>query len=328
MKGYDIPCPIWGPEYRATVYSDWIRKFEIDIDEVDLIGSDRAGGAYRITRPAFYSIRNNKLREREKARLTTWLVDRRKQGIAEPIVTDAIVESFESTGNKRDLPVSERANRLLRFIAERTEWAGSSVSIPHHTIVALAKSESITWNEFVFLLQYLEKRSWISNVNVSGDFIIYVVAVTVEGYSQIEELSTSPNSSQAFVAMWFSDEMNEAYEKGFENAIRDAGYEPMRIDQKPNVEKIDDEIIAEIRRSRFLVADMTHGKDGARGGVYFEAGFALGLGLPVLYSCRSDMVDKLHFDTRQYYHIVWETPEELHRELVKRIGAVVGDGPL
>ncbi len=128
--------------------------------------------------------------------------------------------------------------------------------------------------------------------------------------------------------MWFDGEMRETYDKGIEPAIKDAGYKPMRIDRKQNVIKIDDEIIAEIRRSRFLVADMTHGEKGARGGVYFEAGFALGLGLPVLYSCREDPVSELHFDTRQYFHILWETPEELRRELVKRIGAVVGDGPL
>ena len=47
------------------------------------------------------------------------------------------------------------------------------------------------------------------------------------------------------------------------------------------MDKIDDEIIGEIRRSRFLVADFTHGDKGARGSVYYEAGFAYGLGLPV-----------------------------------------------
>ena len=72
------------------------------------------------------------------------------------------------------------------------------------------------------------------------------------------------------------------------------------------------------------MADFTHGEDGARGGVYYEAGFAYGLGLDVIYSCRKDMVDQLHFDTRQYYHIVWETPEELRDSLAQRIEALIG----
>jgi hypothetical protein len=103
----------------------------------------------------------------------------------------------------------------------------------------------------------------------------------------------------------------------------------LKIDDKPDVDKIDDEIIGEIRRSRFLVADFTHGPSGARGGVYYEAGFAYGLGLPVIRSCRKDILDRneLHFDVRQHYHVVWETIEELRDGLEKRIRALVGEGP-
>ena len=43
---------------------------------------------------------------------------------------------------------------------------------------------------------------------------------------------------------------------------------------------------------------------------------------------RKDTLEKVHFDTRQYPHIVWETPEELRDGLTKRISAVLGDGPL
>ena len=99
--------------------------------------------------------------------------------------------------------------------------------------------------------------------------------------------------------------------------------------KKPHANKIDDEIIAEIQRSRFLVADFTHGDDGARGGVYYEAGFAHGLNRPVIFSCRENMVDKLHFDTRQYNHILWknENLDEFRKDLTNRIEALIGEGP-
>ena len=102
----------------------------------------------------------------------------------------------------------------------------------------------------------------------------------------------------------------------------------MRIDQKEHTNKIDDEIIAEIRRARFVVADFTHGGGGARGGVYYEAGFAHGLGIDVIFTCREDKFDALHFDTRQYNHISWSSPEELKNALKNRIFALYGDGPL
>ena len=57
--------------------------------------------------------------------------------------------------------------------------------------------------------------------------------------------------------MWFDLSMDEAYQNGIQPAIEDAGYEAVRIDRKDHNNKIDDEIIAEIRRSRFLVADFT-----------------------------------------------------------------------
>ncbi len=129
--------------------------------------------------------------------------------------------------------------------------------------------------------------------------------------------------------MWFNDSMDHIYEGGFEPAIKDAGYKPLRIDQKPHFGKIDDQVIAEIRRSRFVVADFTHGEKGARGSVYFEAGFAFGLDIPVIFTCRKDLLDDLHFDTRQYPHIAWEEGkmDEFQTELQNRIVALIGEGP-
>ena len=42
---------------------------------------------------------------------------------------------------------------------------------------------------------------------------------------------------------------------------------------------------------------------------------------PVIFTCRHDMLDKLHFDTRQYNHIVWTGPEDLNERLRLRIEA-------
>ena len=107
-----------------------------------------------------------------------------------------------------------------------------------------------------------------------------------------------------------------------------SGYRSVPIDNKEHINKIDDEIIAEVRRSKFLVADFTCEQQRVRGGVYFEAGYAMGLQKPVIWTCSQQSVDDLHFDTRQYNHIVWDTPQTLHRLLKARIGAVIGDGPL
>ena len=134
------------------------------------------------------------------------------------------------------------------------------------------------------------------------------------------------DSNIGFCAMWFSEEVKPLWIEVIEPAIRSAGYEPMRIDSKQHNGKIDDEIMASIRSARFVVADFT----GQRGGVYYEAGFAHGLGLPVIFMCREDDVKQLHFDVRQYNSILW-LPDELlkaQEEVKNRILATIGRGSL
>ena len=146
------------------------------------------------------------------------------------------------------------------------------------------------------------------------------LTIAPKGWERIDELASSgTDSRQGFVAMWFTDDRDPVFKEGILPAIEEAGYDAKRIDTVEHNNKICDEIIAEIRRSRFVVADFT----GQRGGVYFEAGFARGLRLPVISIVHKNDVDKLHFDTRQYNHIVYETPEDLKQKLYNRIAATI-----
>ena len=153
-----------------------------------------------------------------------------------------------------------------------------------------------------------------------GYYSIPSKRITLKGWQRIEELRRlRPHSRQAFVAMWFDPEMDPAWLNGFKPGIEDSEvFVALRIDKKEHNNKIDDEIIAEIRRSGLVVADFT----GDRGGVYFEAGFAQGIGVPVIWTCREDHFAKVHFDTRQYSHIVWKEPEDLRGALRNRIAAL------
>jgi len=60
--------------------------------------------------------------------------------------------------------------------------------------------------------------------------------------------------------------------------------------QHHHLNKVDVEIIAEIRRSRFLVADFTCESGSVRGGVYFETGFAMGIDIPIIWTCKNTSI--------------------------------------
>ncbi len=222
--------------------------------------------------------------------------------------------------------VHERAVGLLQYAAAITNFIGERVNIKPLDMGALAWSESVRSSEVTFLLEYLENKNWIIGQqpgwNRPEDYM-----VTAEGFSYLEEQRTAPAASQAFIAMWFDDSMDDVYAHGIKLAVENCGYSPLRIDRTEHINKIDDEIIRELRRSRFVVADFTSGEGGARGSVYYEAGFARGLGIPVISTCRRDKLSDVHFDTRQYAHITWDSPIELRDALEARIGAVIGEGP-
>ena len=307
-------CPIWGTPASEE---------STDGRHGKLVDSPRAGGKYFISGTAIGCL--PRIDERGKASLTSWLVDQRRLGVNCPEIDSNTITMAEE---KRDLSVHERADRLLQYIGDQTVEIGQRVDFSSsemsNTAVA-AWSESVSENEVWYLLNYLKEERWVVG---KGNYHIYTI--TVEGYARLAELETAnAESSKGFVAMWFDDSTQKAWEEGIKLGIEDAGYEAVRIDEKEHTNKIDDEIIAEIRRSRFVVADFTQGKDGARGGVYYEAGFAHGLGIEVFFTCRKDVLDNddIHFDTRQYNHIVWKKPEELRQRLAARISAVIGDGP-
>ena len=165
------------------------------------------------------------------------------------------------------------------------------------------------------MLKRLEELGYIAVTNNS------LISLKPKGWARVAELQhPGRNSKQAFVAMWFDDSMTLFYENGFKPAIEaDCLVKALRIDRKEHNNRIDDEIIAEIRWSRYLVADFT----GHRAGVYMEAGFALGLGLPVIWCVSDKEKDEPHFDARQFNRIIYSSAEDLRAKLLNRIRATV-----
>jgi nucleoside 2-deoxyribosyltransferase len=211
----------------------------------------------------------------------------------------------------------ERVERYLVAVADKTQTLDEWFKPGQEEFIGISYSDHV--NELVVILEYLRQEGLMTST-LKGD-----ERLTPKGYIAADELRAKrAASTQAFVAMWFAEEMEQVYEKGIKPAIERAGFAPMLIINKEHANKIDDEIIAEIRRSAFLVADFT----GHRQNVYFETGFAIGLARQVVWTCRKDQIKDLHFDIRQYNCIDWENAAELAKRLQHRIEAMFGRGPL
>ena len=314
-------CKIW-PGYPGSGRLLW------DRDVIRVGKSPRAGGKYEITHEALANI--SECTDVQKARLTTMLIDQR-QDMEWPVVTTELVKDAEK---RTSLSAKEREDSLLRYmtnatavsemiyINDPTQADGRKLDKNHITgCYAMAWSESSTFDEVQYSLADLVKRGLVGK---SGP-IHY--QVTVDGREfindQERDQGAKADSSQVFVAMWMDPCMDEVYQDGISPAIEKAGYSPFRVDIKYHLNKIEDEAIAAIRRSRFLVVDFTHDGKGARGSVYFEAGFADALGKPIIYTCRHDQGKDVHFDVAHQLRIEWATIEDLQTKLLKAIKDVI-----
>jgi hypothetical protein len=113
-------------------------------------------------------------------------------------------------------------------------------------------------------------------------------------------------SRKVLMAMKFDDaELDQVVKSCFSPAVSRAGFQLRTIIENQPAGLIDDQLRVALQTSRFIVADLTHGSHGA----YWEAGFAEGLGRPVIYTCREAEWKQRasHFDTNHLVTVIWNT---------------------
>ncbi len=232
----------------------------------------------------------------------------------------------------------EQMERLLVLLAERSPFYGAKVAVDSWEAMSVRLYLPRAIQSAVGqMLESLQTDGYIRR-QVQDTWL------TDRGWSTAEKARrTARSGNQAFVAMWFHADMDGLFDTALEPTLRACGYAPFRVDREHHNNKIDDEIIANIRKSRIFVGDLT----GMRPNVFYEAGFAHGLGVPVLLSCNESHVGSFiratpngavdptvehsswfkqvadaAFDIRQYLILPWSTPADLATKLENRIRAL------
>lgn len=238
---------------------------------------------------------------------------------------DSRIGSVISVGAVKDLTASvpeltilEQFDLALRLVCDMCAVAGERSTFSYEVdwpLLTARSSETVN-----YILWELARAGFLRHDELHSPII---PMPTWKAYQRLQAIqSTGRNSDAGFVAMSFSKEMTRIWTEVIRPAIVESGYQAIRVDMYEHNRRIDDEIIAQIRRCRFLVADFTE----QRMGVYFEAGFALGLGRNVIWMCKKSDHEKLHFDTRQFNHILYEDLPTAKRDLTNRIVALEGQG--
>lgn len=128
------------------------------------------------------------------------------------------------------------------------------------------------------------------------------------------------DTTLCFVIMSFSGnpQLKEAYTKAVKPTVEQLGYRCERTDEQQFNGSILEQITLNIRRARFIIADLTE----ARPNCYYELGLAHALEKQVIHIAAS--TTELHFDVKVLNFIVYSSAADLRKRLRERIKGTVG----
>jgi hypothetical protein len=261
-----------------------------------------------------------------KQLISAWIRIQNRHGIIPYISHCYLEEDWFKNLRNMGLPqtVNEKLDELLKAYAHivKDDYGKFVEATDYPTLISDIAAKNMP--EILGLNKFLSELEYIEN---DFDARTNHIRITAKGWQRIDDLSKpSYSSDSAFIAMWFDSSL-ASYRECVKKAIDECGYKPIIIDDVDFNDFIMDEVIQYIRQARFLIADLTcipeednktdpRVSGGVRGGVYWEAGMAYGLGKTVIQTCRDDDCSKkrIHFDLNQYKTIFWKQ-EELTTEI-------------
>jgi len=299
-------------------------------------------GKFILTDEALHDFSSFIRTEQQKSHLSSWLRENQRVHLFR--------KDLQRLSELITPKVEEKAEKLLNFLTRSYPNPGTvipNIDIQLRLLFSnidqsnLIESTKISADKIEFVLSAYA-HSWCTNFREFSYVLLEYLwkhkkvfegalpqKITPIGWEYIYSFRQRNIESQiAFIAMKFDDGLKIFSEKYVESAILDAGYKPIRIDKYEHNNLIDDEIISNIKKSKFIVADFTFNNYG----VYYEAGYARGMNIPVISLCEEkqfhDKNNKVHFDTNHYSFILYEKEKgsELRKSLKLRIEATIGKG--
>lgn len=199
--------------------------------------------------------------------------------------------------------VAEQVENFIFYLGCKQHSAGDRIEVLYLKVLFLIGATEPP--DVMFLIKGLiEEKILVGNLGSQSASVM----LTIRGWERFAQLTKGVDASnQGFMAMPFGfPDLTNIYYDHWKPATEQTGLPLVRLDENPMAGSISNRMRVEIRRSRYLVAELTHNNAGA----YWEAGFAEGLGKPVIYLCeKSFFVDPrngIHFDVSQRQAVVWE----------------------
>jgi len=217
-----------------------------------------------------------------------------------PLITrELIVQVLRD--QKLPTPTEQVENLLLWLGDSLGHWGEQTQLLPQtHTAVIGA----VNVDNFYAVGKELLDRGLFHGSEIAG--AAFRGTLSLAGWRAYQKLMRGASASRrGFMAMPYGNALlDSVFAACFKPAAKLAGFDLQRLDESPPAGLIDARLRVEVRTSRFVVADLTDENPG----VYWEAGYAEGLGKPVIYTCRRRYFDEhgTHFDTSHHHTVPWD----------------------
>ena len=205
-------------------------------------------------------------------------------------------------------PLEQRIN-IIRYIGDQVTEKGGTVDFHINDITQLnGEADEILSHH---LIEELEKRGEIifaRPLTMGGGYD--EVNLSLEGWKIYEvEKRGMVAGNYGFIAMQFNDNELETFvQEVVKPTVERMGFRLIDVRDVSKAGIIDNIIRSQIRSARFVIADLTHDNNGA----YWEAGYAEGLGKPVIYICEKAKFEekRTHFDTNHCTTVLWSRDDD------------------
>ncbi len=201
---------------------------------------------------------------------------------------------------------AEQATNIVRYLGDEISRSGEKIKgLPENFFATIGSPNRDAAYD---ILEQLKGRGLVAGIeaNTLNQKEMLNVNLLLSGWEQYEaEKKGELSGNYGFIAMKFGDPVLDPFVADvLKPAVKsklDYDVRDMRDAARAGV--IDNIMRAEIRGAAFVIVDLTHDNLGA----YWEAGYAEGLGKPVIYICEKAKFDKekTHFDTNHCTTVMW-----------------------
>ncbi len=284
---------------KHCLFCDEIVPIEQEGDYDRYLGcSCSPGGGYHLRRDSYESI--NALphpKKRDLLHIISAYI-REKTDCNDKVYLKA--DDLESIADSPNIPVTieDKGNRLLQYLYRHSEGPEEPVAIH-----PLSNNYNLTYSpnlqELVYIIDKLGNEQFLIREGMN-------FKLTEKGWNEAAASTGGKKLKACSILIQGGNELHGEWQEKLLPKIGQFGYQPTLLThtQSPENEQYDLGLIAE---SKLIIADVT----GQAPGVYFAAGYALGIGTPVIWTVNSSDADKLTVQLQEIRPIVWDTAEEL-----------------